>query len=111
MSKRTKLSSEAKPATCTCKTRRRITGTGGKDKTPVMGILERGGKDGNARSDDRNSKSKKSAIQSEVRKHVEAGSALYSDALQSYKGLEGEYAHQVIDQLWPMLTGKCIRMA
>jgi len=26
------------------KRQRRITGTGGKDKTPVMGILERGGK-------------------------------------------------------------------
>ena len=40
---------------------------------------------------------KKSAIQSEVRKHVEAGSALYSDALKSYEGLDGEFAHQVID--------------
>ncbi|MGH2567716.1 MAG: IS1595 family transposase [Bacteroidota bacterium] len=29
------------------KRQRRITGTGGKDKTPVMGILERGGKDMN----------------------------------------------------------------
>lgn len=86
---------------------RRITGTGGKDKTPVMGILERG-KDG------KNSKvrttvipnRKKSAIQSEVRKHVEAGSALYSDALQSYKGLEGEYTHQVIDHAVAYVDGQ-----
>lgn len=77
---------------------RRITGTGGKDKTPVMGILERG-KDGKS-SKVRTAvipNRKRSAIQAEIRKHVEAGSALYSDALQSYNGLAGEYAHQVID--------------
>lgn len=77
---------------------RRITGTGGKDKTAVMGILERS-KDGKV-SKVRTTvipNRKKNAIQSEVRKHVEAGSALYSDALMSYNGLEREYAHQVID--------------
>jgi transposase-like protein len=76
---------------------RRITGTGGKDKTPVMGILERG-KDGKSRV--RTSvipNRKKSSIQSEVRKHVEAGSALYTDFLLSYEGLAGEYAHKVVD--------------
>ena len=86
---------------------RRITGTGGKDKTAVMGILERG-KDG------KNSKvrttvipnRKKSALQAEVRKHVEAGSALYSDALQSYNGLAGEYAHQVIDHAVAYVDGQ-----
>ncbi|MGH9830471.1 MAG: IS1595 family transposase, partial [Blastocatellia bacterium] len=40
---------------------------------------------------------KKKAIQAEVRKHVEAGSALYTDFLLSYEGLAGEYAHQVVD--------------
>jgi transposase-like protein len=77
---------------------RRITGTGGKDKTAVMGILERG-KNGEV-SKIRTTvipNRKKSAIQAEVRKHVEAGSALYSDALLSYDGLEREYAHQIID--------------
>lgn len=77
---------------------RRITGTGGKDKTAVMGILERGtdGKTSKVRTTVIPNR-KKHAIQSEVRKHVEAGSALYSDALASYNGLEREYAHQVID--------------
>lgn len=32
-----------------------------------------------------------------MKKHVEAGSALYTDALLSYEGLASEYAHQVID--------------
>jgi transposase-like protein len=85
---------------------RRITGTGGQDKVPVMGILERG-KDG------KNSKvrtaivpnTKRSTIHAEVRKHVEAGSALYSDALRSYNGLEREYAHQVIDHAVAYVDG------
>lgn len=72
---------------------RRITGTGGKDKPPVMGILERGGKVRTMIVPDR----RKKALQTEVRKHVEAGSALYSDMLASYNGLESEYAHQVMD--------------
>ena len=75
------------------KRERRITGTGGKDKTPVMGILERGGEVRTKVIANR----KKKALQSEVKKHVEAGSALYTDALLSYDGLAGEYAHQVID--------------
>ena len=81
--------------------KRRITGTGGKDKTAVMGILERGGKVRTTVVPNR----KKSALQGEVRKHVEAGSALYSDALLSYKGLEGEYAHQVVDHAVAYVDG------
>jgi transposase-like protein len=72
---------------------RRITGTGPTDKTAVMGILERGGKVRTTVVSDR----KKKTLQSEVKKHVEAGSALYSDALMSYDGLSADYAHQVID--------------
>src|SRR5438876_10069097 len=71
------------------KRERRITGTGGKDKTIVFGALERGGKIRTAVISDR----KRAALQVEVKKHVEAGSALYSDALQSYDGLAQEYAH------------------
>jgi transposase-like protein len=81
---------------------RRITGTGGNDKTPVMGILERGGKVRTVVVPNR----RKKALQAQVRKHVEAGSALYSDALKSYNGLEGEYAHQVIDHAAAYVDGK-----
>ena len=85
---------------------RRITGTGGKDKVPVMGILERGkdGKSSRVRTTIVPNR-KKHALQAEVRKHVEAGSALYSDALQSYNGLEREYAHQVIDHAVQYVDG------
>ncbi|MBZ5594190.1 MAG: IS1595 family transposase [Acidobacteriia bacterium] len=81
---------------------RRITGTGGKDKTAVMGILERGGKVRTAVIPNR----KKKALQAEVKKHVEAGSALYTDALLSYEGLAGDYAHQVIDHAVAYVDGK-----
>src|SRR6266852_2096105 len=79
----------------------RITGTGGKDKTAVMGILERGGKVRTSVVPNR----KKKALQAEVRKHVEAGSALYTDALKSYEGL-GEFEHQVIDHAVQYVNGK-----
>src|SRR5271165_461092 len=56
------------------KRERRITGTGGKDKTAVMGILERGGY---VRAQVVPSR-KKAGLQAQVRAHVEAGAALYS---------------------------------
>ena len=82
--------------------KRRITGTGTKDKVPVMGILERGGEVRTVVVENR----KKKALQGEVKKHVEAGSALYSDELQSYVGLEGDYAHQVIYYAVAYVDGK-----
>jgi transposase-like protein len=83
--------------------RRRITGTGTKDKTAVMGILERGGKVRTVVVPNR----KKHALQGEVRKHVEAGAALYTDALLSYDGLAGDYAHQVVDHAVEYVSGTC----
>jgi transposase-like protein len=80
---------------------RKITGTGGKDKTMVMGILERGGKVRTSVVTNR----KKKALQAEVRKHVEAGSALYTDALKSYEGLN-EFEHQVVDHAVQYVDGK-----
>ena len=81
---------------------RRITGTGSKDKVPVLGMMERGGKVRTMVVPNR----KKAALQSEVRKHVEAGSALYTDALLSYEGLAGEYAHKVVDHAVQYVDGK-----
>jgi transposase-like protein len=90
------------------KKQRRITGTGTKDKTAVMGILERG-KDGTSKV--RTSiipNRKKTAIQAEVREHVEAGSALYTDFLLSYEGLAGEYAHKVVDHAVEYVRDKVV---
>ena len=63
------------------KRQRRITGTGTKDKVAVMGILERGGEVRTTVLANR----KRPALHAEVRKHVEAGAALYTgcpDVLQ-----------------------------
>jgi transposase-like protein len=81
--------------------RRRITGTGGKDKTAVLGILERGGKVKTTVVENR----KKKTLQSEIHAHVEAGAALYSDELLSYDGLATKYAHQVIDHAVEYVNG------
>lgn len=84
------------------KRERRITGTGGKDKTAVMGLLERGGK---VRAKVVNSRKAKE-LQAEVRKHVEAGAALYTDSLPSYKGLANDYAHQIVDHAVEYVKGR-----
>ena len=83
------------------KRERRITGTGGKDKTAVMGIMKRGGEVRTVVIDNR----RKKTLQNEVRKHVKAGSALYSDALLSYEGLNTDYAHKVIDHAVAYVDG------
>jgi transposase-like protein len=80
---------------------RKITGTGGKDKAIVMGILERGGKVRTKVVSNR----KKKTVQAELRKHVEAGSEVFTDALKSYEGLS-EYEHQVIDHAEKYVDGK-----
>ncbi len=84
------------------KRERRITGTGGKDKTIVFGALERGGKIRTTVVNDR----KRAALQSCVKEHVEAGAALYSDALASYDGLAQDYAHKVIDHAEKYVDGQ-----
>lgn len=84
------------------KRERRITGTGGKDKTAVMGLLERGG---NVRTKVISSRKKKE-LHTEVKKHVEAGAALYTDALMSYRGLEQDFVHQVVDHAVEYVNGR-----
>jgi transposase-like protein len=81
---------------------RRITGTGTKDKTAVMGILERGGHVRTIVVPNR----RKLALQAEVKKHVEAGAALYTDARFSYEGLATDYAHKVVDHAVEYVNGR-----
>jgi len=80
---------------------RKITGTGGKDKVVVMGMMERGGSVraivvGNRR---------KKELQACVREHVEAGAAIFSDELKSYEGLESDYQHAVINHAVEYVNG------
>ncbi len=62
---------------------RKITGTGGKDKTIVVGALERGGKVRATVADDRSART----LQGYVRENVATGATVYTDALNSYTGL------------------------
>ena len=86
----------------------KITGTGGMNKSAVMGLLERHGPD---RKTSRVrvkviQTRKKRELQAEVRANVEPGSNLYTDALASYDGLAPAYAHEVIDHAEAYVKGK-----
>ena len=83
---------------------RRITGGGQsfRDKTVVMGILEREGRVRTQVIPDR----QKETLQPIVRQHVEAGAALFTDEMGGYKGLAEEYEHQIIDHAVKYVNGR-----
>ena len=81
--------------------RRRITGCGASGKTAVLGVLKRGGEVLALVVEDQ----KKRTLQTEVKKHVAAGSALFSDELLSYDGLKALYAHEVINHAVQYVDG------
>jgi len=64
---------------------RTIKATG--DKEVVLGIIGRGGRVRGMHI----SSNKKAELQRCVRDHIEAVSAIFSDALKSYDGLENDY--------------------
>lgn len=72
---------------------RAITGTGGTDKAIALGMVERGGRVRTFAVPTR----RKHELHRHVRENVQAGSALFSDSLQSYSGLSSEYRHAVVD--------------
>jgi len=82
--------------------KRKITGTGGKDKTAVMAIRERGGDLKATVILDR----KRQTLQRHVRDQVEKGSAVYTDALGSYSGLKDDYEHGVVDHAERYVIGR-----
>ncbi len=84
------------------KREKNITGTGGKDKTPVLGFLERGGRVRATGIPNR----RKKTLHGLVKGQVAAGSALYTDSLASYNGLEGEFFHQVVDYAAEYVRGR-----
>jgi transposase-like protein len=80
----------------------KITGTGGKDKTAVVGFLERGGRVETEVVPNQ----KKATLQNMIKSHVSAGSALYTDALASYDGLNARFFHQVVDHALQYVRGR-----
>jgi transposase-like protein len=83
------------------KRERVIKGTGGKDKTAVMGMVERGGQ---VRAFVVENRTKKE-LQQKIHEHVEAGSAIFSDELQSYNGVDADYQHAVINHAVEYVNG------
>ena len=81
---------------------RKITGTGGKDKAIVAGVLQRSGEIRAVVVSD----TRRATLQAGVREHVEKGSAVYSDALVAYTGLAGEYDHKVVDHAEKYVDGQ-----
>jgi transposase-like protein len=45
-------------------------------------------------------------LQKLVRDHVKPGAELYTDALKSYEGLDGDYTHQFVDHAVKYAEGK-----
>lgn len=75
-------------------------------KVAVMGLLERHGKNGH--STIRTAivpTTKRHPLHGEIRKHVEAGSNVNTDAHRSYRGLD-EYIHGVIDHAEKYVDGQ-----
>ena len=83
--------------------RRVITERGVKDKTAVFGILERGGQVRAMVIPNR----RRHALESEIRAHVKAKSAIYSDNLASYDMLRHRgFSHQVVDHAERYVDGQ-----
>jgi transposase-like protein len=81
---------------------RKITGTGGKDKTVVAGIMERGGKVRAAVVPD----TKRDTLQAGIRENVEPGAIIYTDAWRGYSGLGADYVHETVDHAEKYVEGK-----
>ena len=76
---------------------RKITGTGGAGKTVVMGVLERGKAPKKSRVQATVlPNTKRANLQGEVRTRVEPGSEVHTDEYVGYRGLDDEYAHEVV---------------
>lgn len=80
---------------------RRIKRPGVHDKTPVLGILERGGKIRTMIPEDR----RKPTLQGAIRQHVTADTILFTDELRSYDKLDRDYRHQVINHAETYVQG------
>ena len=101
-SKSTKPSSVARRATCTLTSASAASLALAEKTRPSCSGIGARRQGSHCRSRNR----KKAALQARVKEHVEAGSALYSDALVSYDGLAQEYAHKVVDHAEQYVDGQ-----
>ncbi len=86
---------------------KKIKGTGGMGKAAVMALLERHGTDGHSTVIVKTVPDIQGAtLTPEVRRHVEPGSEIFTDAWRPYGTLAGEYVHKVIDHAESYAEGK-----
>lgn len=86
---------------------RKIKGTGGIGKAAVMGLLERHGPDGHSMVKVKMVPTiRRKALLPEIQEHVSPGAEVFTDSLRSYKGLEADYIHKVIDHAESYADGK-----
>ncbi|HZI17300.1 MAG TPA: IS1595 family transposase [Pyrinomonadaceae bacterium] len=78
-----------------------IKGRGSVGKVAVMGLLERNGK---VRAKVIGSTTRET-LHAEVKEHVEPGTSLFTDELRSYRGLQAEYIHNVINHAEKYVDG------
>jgi len=90
------------------KRRAKITGTGGKDKAAVMGLLQRHSAEGHSVVKVKVVPNvKRSTVAPEVRQNVVEGSEVFTDSLRSYNDLSADFVHQVIDHASGTWTARC----
>ncbi len=81
---------------------KKITGTGGKGKAIVFGILERGGKVHTQVIENRLSKT----VRPILKDRVTEGANLYTDVMLGYSGLESDYAHKMVNHAVEYVNGR-----
>ncbi len=81
---------------------RKIGGVWHRNKTAVIGAVERGGQVRAAVLPD----TMRRTMQDTVREHVEPGATVYSDLHSGYTGLEADYEHRVIDHAERYVNGR-----
>lgn len=79
----------------------KMTAGSNKGKTIAFAMVERGGKVKTAVVDRR----RKKELQAQIREHVQVGSAIFSDELLSYEGLNDDYKHAVINHALEYVNG------
>ena len=76
----------------------KIKGTGVVGKTAIMGLLERHSENGKSQVRVKViANAQGETLKAEIRTHVEAGAALYTDSHRGYIGLANEFAHEFVD--------------
>lgn len=82
--------------------KQKITGTGGKDKAIAVGMIERGGLVRARVVED----TTRRTLHGFVQEAIESGSAVYTDAMGGYSGLDADYDHRVVDHAERYVDGQ-----